>query len=94
MQEWHGVGKITSERIEPGTRQNKKPRNDEKKKEKACGMQQWHKRLRPKTARTKKNENKGHVRQTATILKKREDNQRDLQEGHRARDRETSRRNL
>jgi hypothetical protein len=29
MQEWHGVGKTSAERTEPGTRQNKKFRNDE-----------------------------------------------------------------
>jgi hypothetical protein len=39
------------------------------------GMQQWH---------------KGSVRQTAAMFKKRGDSQRDLQEGHHARDRETS----
>jgi hypothetical protein len=29
MQEWYGVGKISSEKIATGTRQNKKPQNDE-----------------------------------------------------------------
>jgi hypothetical protein len=57
------------------------------------GMQQWHKGPRPKTTGTEKNENKGPVRQMALIFKKQWDNQRDLQEGHRARDRETSSQN-
>jgi hypothetical protein len=57
------------------------------------GMQQCHKGPRPKTAGTKKNENNGLVRQTAAIFKKQGDNQRYLQVGHRARDRETSSRN-
>jgi hypothetical protein len=56
-------------------------------------MQQWHKEPKAKTTSTMKNENKGPVRQTAAICKKQGNNQRDLQEGHRARDRETNSRN-
>jgi hypothetical protein len=37
MQEWHGLRKTSSERIEPRTRQNKKFRNDERKKKEDCG---------------------------------------------------------
>jgi hypothetical protein len=53
-------------------------------------MQQWHKGPRAERAATRQNKNKGPMRQTAAVFKKREDNQRGLQEGHRAGDREAS----
>jgi hypothetical protein len=47
------------------------------------GMQQWHMGLRPKTEATKQQVDKGPMRQTASMSKKRGDIQLDLQEDHR-----------
>jgi hypothetical protein len=59
MQEWHGLGKTLSERNGPGTRQNKKPRNDERT-GKDGGKPKMQKRLkgpRAETAAMRQNEN-------------------------------------
>jgi hypothetical protein len=57
-------------------------------------MQQWHKGPRPETAATRQNEIKESRHKAAATSWKREDNQHDLQEDHRAGDREVSRRDF
>jgi hypothetical protein len=57
-------------------------------------MQKRHKGPRPKTATTRQRANKGARRQTTDIGEKKENNQHDLQEGHRAGDREASSRDF
>jgi hypothetical protein len=47
-------------------------------------MQQWHKGLRPETATTWQQEDRGHLRQTAATFLKQEGNERDLQDDHQA----------
>jgi hypothetical protein len=92
VQQWNGAVKMSSGRTGPGTRQNEEPRNDKKQRKtiERSGMQQWHKGPRTETAATRQNKNKGAVLQRAAIFKKRGDDQRDRQEGHRAGDGEAS----